>query len=164
MDLPTSDSSVGRRRILSSNNIRTEGYSKITYTSSNQIKVKLYFSASRSMYKVYRMGFRFYTPRLMTTSCQSVSVWTSRWSWNNFNGNAYSPGSFGVYCGNAGTNTRRFYAIFDMWYTTSQSRYPYQWPNFGNGDTYEFTFTFSSVGGDNQNYPGYLWVSASMVW
>ena len=134
------------------------------YTSSTQIKIRLYASTSKSFHKVFRMGFRFYTPRLKTTSCSSVSVWTSRWGWNNFNGNAYNPGAFGVYCGNAGTNSRRFYAIFDMWFTTSHSRYPYQWPNYSNGDTYEFTFTFSSVTGDNVNYPSYLFASASMLW
>jgi len=164
MDLSTGSNGVGRTRILNNNNIRTEGYSTITYVSSTQIKVKLYSSVSRSLHKAFRMGFRFYTPRLTTTSCQSVSVWTSRWGWNNFNGNSYSPGSFGVYCGNGGSNTRRFYAIFDMYYTSSSSRYPYQWPNLSNGDTYEFTFTFSSVSGDATNYPNYLWVSASMLW
>ena len=137
MDPSTSISGVGYTRTLtSSNQVRTEGYSTVTYVSSTQIRVKLYTSVSTNFYKAYRMGFRFYTPRLLTTSCSSVSVHTSRWGWNNFNGNAYSPGSFGVYCGNAGTNSRRFYAIFDMWYTTSQSRYPYQWPNMANGDTY----------------------------
>ena len=157
-------SGYGSTRILNGHNIRTEGYSQITYVSSSQIKVKLYASVSKSFYKVFRMGFRFYTPRLKTTTCSSVSVWTSRWGWNNFNGNAYSPGSFGVYCGNAGSNSRRFYAIFDMYFTTSHSRYPYQWPNYSNGDTYEFTFNFNSVSGHHNNYPGYLWVSASMLW
>ena len=157
-------SGYGSTRILNGHNVRTEGYSQITYVSSSQIKVKLYASVSKSFYKVFRMGFRFYTPRLKTTTCSSVSVWTSRWGWNNFNGNAYSPGSFGVYCGNAGSNSRRFYAIFDMYYTTSSSRYPYQWPNYSNGDTYEFTFNFNTVSGHHNNYPGYLWVSASMQW
>ena len=64
----------------------------------------------------------------------------SRWGWNNFNRNAYSPGSFGVYCSNAGSNSRKFNAIVDMYYTTSSSR-----PNYSNGDSYEFTFYFNSV-------------------
>ena len=116
------------------------------------------------MYKAFRVGFRFYTPRLKTTSCQSVSVWTSRWGNNDFNAYAYSPSSIREYCGNPGSNARRFYAIFDMYYTTSSSRYPYQWPNFGGSDTYDFTFTFSSISGDVANYANYMWVSASLTW
>ncbi len=164
MDLPTSDSTVGRTHILtSSNHVQTSGSANVFYVSSTQIKVRLSSTASKSFYKVYRMGFRFYTPRLKTTTCSSVSVWTSRWGWNNFNGYANSPSSFVVSCGNAGANTRRFYAIFDMYYTPSSTTYPYQWPDFGGSDTYEFTFTFSSVSGDVGTYPNYLWVSASMV-
>jgi hypothetical protein len=163
MDL-SGDSSIDARRILTtSNNVRTEGYANVFFVSSIQIKIRLYASTTANFYKAYRTGFRFYTPRLMTTSCSSVSVWTSRWGTNNFNGNSASPGSFSVTCGNGGTNSRRFYAIFYMWYTTSADTYPYQWPNFSNGDTYEFTFTFSSVTNDGTNYPNYLWVSASML-
>lgn len=164
MDLPTSDSSVGYRRILTtSNKVRTEGYANVFFVSSTQIKIRLYASNTAEFYKAYRMGFRFYTPRLMTTSCSGVSVWSSRWGTNNFNGNSRSPGSFSVNCGNAGSNTRRFYAIFYMWYTTTSDTYPYQWPSYSGGDTYEFTFTFSSVTGDVTNYPNYLWVSASLL-
>lgn len=137
MDLPTGDTSVTYTDFLSSSqNVRTEGYANVFFVSSTQIKIRLYTTASRSFAQVFRMGFRFYTPRLKTTSCSSVSVWTNRWGWNNFNGNAYSPGSFGVYCGNAGSNTRRFYAIFDMYYTTSATRNSDQWPSFGGSDTY----------------------------
>jgi hypothetical protein len=101
----------------------------------------------------------------MPGSCTGVTV-NTRWGNNNFNGNANSPGSFGVYCGNGGSGSRRFYAVFDMWYTTSQSRYPYQWPdNTNTVNQYDFTFTFSSVSGAAvTDYPNYLWVSASMLW
>jgi len=165
MDLTTGSNGVTRTRIFNNQNTRTEGYATILSVTSTQIQVRLYASVSKSFYKVFRMGFRFYTPRLLPGTCSSVSVYTSRWGWNNFNGNSYSPGSFSVNCGNGGTNSRKFYAIFDMWYTTTQSRYPYQWPDYSNGDTYDFTFTFSSVSGAAvTDYPNYLWVSASMLW
>jgi hypothetical protein len=168
MDLTYGSNNVGRAKMLAtSNNVRTGGYSTITYVSGTQIKVKLNpATINNNLYKVFRMGFRFYTPRLTTTTCTGVSVYTSRWGWNNFNSYSQSPGSFGVYCGNGGSNSRRFYAIFDMWYTKNSDHYPYQWPKLeATTDTYEFTFTFSSVAGDPvSNYPNYAWVSASMLW
>lgn len=162
MDLTSGANGVGYTRIFNGHNTRTEGYSDIYYVSSNQIKVRLYASVSRSFAQVWRMGFRFYTPRLTVDSCSSISVYTSRWGTLPFS-SAASPGSISSYCGTGGTGSRRFYAIFDMYYTTSSSRNSDQWPSFSNGDTYEFTFTFSSVGGDRGNYPNYLWVSASML-
>jgi hypothetical protein len=164
LDLPTGGSyGTTQTRILSSsNNVRSEGYSKILSVSNTQVKVRLYSSVSKSFNQVYRMIFRFYTPRLIFGSCSGASVWTSRWGWNNFNGYAYDPGSFSVTCGSSG---RRFYVAFDMYNSWSQSRYPAQWPDFSNGDTYDFTINFSSVGGwAATGTPNNLWVSASMVW
>ena len=111
--------------------------------SSTQIRVRLYAATSRSFAQVFRMGFRFYTPRLISSSCSGVSVSTSRWGNLPFSGYASSPGNIASYCGTSG---RRFYAIFDMYYTTTNSQNHNQWPSFGGSDTYDFTFTFSSVG------------------
>ena len=149
--------------LSTSANTRTEGYADVFYLSSTQIKIRLYTTVSRTFNQVFRMGFRFYTPRLISTSCSSVSVWTSRWGTFPFSGSASSPGSSSSHCGNAGTNTRRFYAIFYMYYTTSNSQVSNQWPSFSGGDTYEFTFTFSSISSDGGSYIQYLWVTASMV-
>ena len=167
MDLTAGSNGAFNTRIFNGHNTRTEGYSTILSVTSTQVRVRLYASTSRAFHKVFRMGFRFYAPRLILTGCTGVSVWTSRWGWNNFNGNAASPGSFGVHCGNglSSGSSRRFYAFFDMYYTISYSTYPNQWPNYSNGDTYDFTFTFSSVtGAAVTDYPNYLWVSASMLW
>ena len=82
------------------------------------------------------MGFRFY-PHLKATSCSSVSLDQSV-GLEQLQRQHLQPGSFGVYCSNAGSNSRRFSAILDIDDTTSSSRYHYLWPNYSNWYTYEF--------------------------
>ena len=50
MDLPTSSGTYGTtyKRIIDGDNLRSEGYSTITYLSSTQIKVKLWASVTKS--------------------------------------------------------------------------------------------------------------------
>ena len=164
MDL--SGGNTGNTRILNtgSNNVRTEGYAQIVGLSSTSITVRLYGGITNTnFYQSFRVGFRFYTPRLLPGSCSSVSTWTNRWGWTPFSGSARNPGAISMTCGTGGSGSRRFYVIYRMFFEANYDTWPYQWPNYYPGDYFDFYFTFSSVGGD-VSFPNSLWVSASWLW
>jgi len=105
----------------------------------------------------FRLGFRFYTPRLQVGSCSSVSA--------TFNGGSNTnywcqQGSCSATCRSDG---RRFYANFHMYRNAvSQS----QWPYWSSGQYYDFTFTFSSVTEDTDSltFANHIFITGALVW
>ncbi len=130
MDLP-SGSSVTATRILGTTHLRSEGGAQIIKLDSTNLWINLFANTNYNFQQVFRVGFRFYLPRLWTTTCVSVSMYSSSWdNWFPFSGDAWYPGSSNKYCGNGGAGTQRIYAIFDMYATPSSTNELNQWPTF----------------------------------
>ena len=166
MDLPTdvANNGPGTARILSSQNVQTGGSARITALSSTSISVRLTVSSQNlNMDQAFRVGFRFYTPRLLPGTCSSVTVWTNRWGWTPFSGNAANTGVISPVCGTGGSGSRKFYVVLRMFYKSGSSSWPRQWPDFYSGDYFDFNLNFNTIGGD-VSFPNSLWVSASWVW
>jgi hypothetical protein len=157
----TGASTSSTRIFTGSNNVRTGGFAKITALTSNSITVRLQGDITSSMDGAYRMGFRFYSPRLVPSTCSGITVTTSRWGAIGFSGYARSPGSIAASCGTGGS--RKFFAIVNMYYLQGSTDWPKQWPPYHPNDYFDFTFTFSSVGGD-VSFANALWISATWIW
>jgi len=100
------------------------------------------------------MGFRFYTPRLTVSGCNSVSVTHSA----GHNPAWCVQGSCTTTCG---TGDRMFYVNFYMY---RQAANMYQWRYWNSGEYYDLTFNFNSVGDDANTDPDHIFVTASLVW
>jgi hypothetical protein len=100
------DNTVSCPQLLTSGNNVENAQIVSVNPSNNQITIQLSSTASQDFTKVYRMSFRFWTPRITTTTCTALSMYSSRWlSWFPFTGNAWYSGSSSQYCGNGGTNS-----------------------------------------------------------
>ena len=134
MDLGGSYAS-STRILSSSNQVRTEGYARIQAVTSNSITAQVYGSPSSSLDRspAFRVGFRFYTQRLTTTSCSSVSLRINGYPLSNW---ASDNSAISYTCGNGGTNSRKFFALVYMNRQPSTTTHPYQWPNYYLGTTY----------------------------
>lgn len=127
--------------------VDTGGYAKITSISSTQIKVKVYRSSNHDFSNVYRMTFRFYSERVSPNSCNDVTFVSSRYS-DNHNTET-----------DRGAESRYFWVQYNFYSTNGNS-----WPYWYGGDYYEFTFTFSSTGGDSTDPAIYFFVHSTITW
>lgn len=144
--------------------VRSEGGAQIIKLDANNIWINLFANTNYNFQQVFRVGFRFYLPRLWTTTCNSVDMYSSSWNnWFPFLGSAWYPYSSSKYCGNAGSSTQRIYAIFYLWAEPGSTNNLNQWPTFSGYENYQFRFNFGSITGDVSNYPNSVWVTASMV-
>lgn len=102
------------------------------------------------------MGFRFYTPRLVVSSCSGVTVFYS----NSVSPNYCVSGSCTT---NWGAGSRSFYVNFYMYRNAYSMN---QWRAWSSGEYYEFTFTFASVVEDSDagSNPDNLFVTGTLIW
>ena len=134
-------------RIYGSEWADTAGYSRIIGLSTTQIVVRLYRGNNAGFSDVYQMIFRFYVERLSFGTCQSVSFFSSRNSWNFRS------------LTSCGTSGKHFWAIYEYY-----SNNYIEWPYWYGGDYYDFYFTFSSISGDVSNDAAQLFVSTTINW
>jgi hypothetical protein len=102
------------------------------------------------------MGFRFYTPRLVVSSLNNVSVTYSR-----TNSPAYCRQ--GSCTTSHGIDDRSFYVNFYMY---RNAYYMSQWHYWSSGEYFDLTFNFNSVGedGDSIANPDQIFVTGTLVW
>lgn len=105
----------------------------------------------------FRIGFRFYTSRLLVGSCSSVSVNSLR-----YGGSSYCQ--FGGSCSSDCYNGDRMFAATFYNYRTTYNYHG--WPYWYTNDWYDFTFTFAtnSVTQDSSNNANQIFAQATMVY
>ena len=88
--------------------------------------------------QTFRLGFRFYVPRLTFGTMTGVSISSSE--------NNSPPWCLRGDCSTSyGADDRRFYVNFYMY---KKVEWQNQWRTWNANQYYDFTFTFSSIGDD----------------
>ena len=105
--------------------------------------------------ETYRMGFRFYTPRLTYSGISNTVSVVHRYGYNP---SWCVSGSCSITCG---TGDRMFYCNFYMMRNVETQN---QWRYWNSGDYYDMTFSFSSIGEDSTSNYDHVFITASLIW